>query len=169
MTTINRSISILLSITLALVLVLPASAQPLRGQKEGDRAFDDKREAIEARKIAFITRQLSLTPAEAQDFWPIYNEYNARVEQISGRFKEVRDQLPEPQDMNKEQAAQYVEAEVRRFEEAAALRREYSEKMLEVISVQKLAMLFEAERGFNRMLFREAQRRHRQNGREGRN
>jgi len=30
---------------------------------------------LEAIKIAYITQQLNLTPAEAQRFWPVYNSY----------------------------------------------------------------------------------------------
>ena len=34
---------------------------------------------INAVKIAYITNQLNLTPAEAQQFWPIYNRYFSEV------------------------------------------------------------------------------------------
>ncbi len=153
---------IFLGVFLTSLMLFSGNAQPQRGQRQGDGQPGDKREAIEARRISYITRQLSLTTTEARDFWPIYNEYSAKVEQIAEKFRAIREQLPEPKAMNEEQALQFIEAELQRFEESAALRREYSEKMLEAISIQQLALLFEAERGFNRMLFREAQRRHRQ-------
>ena len=35
-----------------------------------------KMQNIEALKIAFISRQLELTPDEAQVFWPVYNQYS---------------------------------------------------------------------------------------------
>lgn len=34
---------------------------------------------LEAIKIAYITQQLNLTPAEAQRFWPVYNSYSSEV------------------------------------------------------------------------------------------
>jgi len=37
-------------------------------------------EDIESRKIAFISTGLSLTPAEAAVFWPVYNEWNKKFE-----------------------------------------------------------------------------------------
>ena len=36
-------------------------------------------EAIESEKIAYITKQLKLSPSEAQRFFPIYNKYNEEM------------------------------------------------------------------------------------------
>ena len=41
-----------------------------------------KREKIHAQKIAFISTEVDLTPAEAQKFWPVYNQYEAEVEVV---------------------------------------------------------------------------------------
>ncbi len=35
-------------------------------------------ERIQSYKIALFTRRLNLTPAEAEKFWPVYNEYDHR-------------------------------------------------------------------------------------------
>lgn len=163
-TDIMRSLGILF---IAILMATNLAAQPQRPGHAGGMQPDERREAIEARKIAHITKQLSLTAEEARKFWPIYNEYNEKVEELSNRFRVQREQLPDVSEMNVAEATQFVNDDLERFETAAALRREYTEKMLGVISVQKVAMLFEAEKSFNRMLFREAQRRHRPNGRGG--
>ncbi len=149
----------------ALFYVTSGFSQLPHGQRQPDRLSDERKEAIEARKISYITRKLSLTPEQAREFWPIYNEYTEKVENLSESFRVQQDQLPRPEEMNQEEAAQYVEAELARFEDAAALRREYAEKMGDVISIQQVALLLDAERSFHRMLFREAQRRHRQDNR----
>ena len=39
-------------------------------------------EKIQELKIAFITQKLNLTPAEAEKFWPVYNEYNTEIKNI---------------------------------------------------------------------------------------
>ncbi len=135
------------------------NAQP--DLRQGERQRQQRKEAIEARRISYITTKLSLTSDEAKVFWPVYNEYTRKVEEVADSFRQTREAMPDPGDMTEEEAAIYVEAEIARFEESAALRRQYTEKLMEVISVRQIALLFEAERGFNRMLFREAQRRHR--------
>lgn len=39
-------------------------------------------EKLTAYKIAFFTRNLNLTPAEAEKFWPLYNDYSARKNKL---------------------------------------------------------------------------------------
>ena len=61
----------LLVLTIGLLFsILSATAQPR----------DSKRfAAIESEKIAYVTKELNLTPAEAQRFFPIYNHYSNEV------------------------------------------------------------------------------------------
>src|SRR4051812_21621428 len=51
-------------------------AQP-RGERNQER-----REDIEAQKVAFITQKLNLTPEEAQKFWPVYNQYQDKIQEL---------------------------------------------------------------------------------------
>ncbi len=148
------------SLVLMLVFVLGASAQGQRGARQPDQRMN----AIDSRRIAYMTSQMSLSSSEATEFWPIYNEYNAEIEELSDTFRQRREELPEPRHMTEEEAGLYVEYEIERFEESARLRREYTQKMLEVVSARQVAILFDAEREFNRIIFREAQRRHRRDG-----
>ena len=38
--------------------------------------------ALESLKIAFLTKQLNLTPEEAQKFWPVYNQYTQELRKM---------------------------------------------------------------------------------------
>lgn len=49
----------------------------LNAQQEGGNE-----DAIESLKIAFLTKQLSLTPEEAQKFWPVYNQYTMELKKM---------------------------------------------------------------------------------------
>ncbi len=46
------------------------------------RMGEEKRAKIEMYKIQFITEKLGLSPAEARDFWPVYNEHKLAVDEI---------------------------------------------------------------------------------------
>ena len=48
---------------------------------------------MQALKIAFITQRLDLTSAEAEKFWPIYNEYEVEINnlRISNKTGDVLD------------------------------------------------------------------------------
>ncbi len=48
----------------------------------------ERRAKAEVYKIAFITEKLELTPKEAEVFWPVYNEYNAKVKALREKDRE---------------------------------------------------------------------------------
>lgn len=70
---------------LAIILLVSALSVAAYAQDGPHKA---QRDRIQAEKIAFITRELELTPEEAQVFWPVYNQYEK--EQMEGN-KAVRD------------------------------------------------------------------------------
>ena len=57
---------------ISLALLLSAS---VFGQKQNNSK--PNREKIKAMKVGFITEKLDLTTAEAQKFWPVYNEFES--------------------------------------------------------------------------------------------
>ena len=62
-------------------------AQQKRMIKDGDR-----KEEIEAMKVGFLTKRLSLSPEEAKTFWPVYDQYQAELNKIrEARRGEIKD------------------------------------------------------------------------------
>lgn len=55
-----------------------AFAQQPRQRGEGE----GWREKVRAEKVAFLTQELSLTETEAQAFWPVYNDVQARNREV---------------------------------------------------------------------------------------
>src|ERR1700759_2274632 len=45
---------------------------------------DDQR--IDVIKMAYITHELNLTPQEAQNFWPVYNNYQNEIKQARNQY-----------------------------------------------------------------------------------
>jgi hypothetical protein len=43
----------------------------------------DARKRIHEEKVAFFNKRLNLSKAEAQKFWPVYNDYQSRKNKIS--------------------------------------------------------------------------------------
>ncbi len=124
--------------------------------------------ALESRRIAYITDYMDLTPEEAKKLWPIYNEYNNKVKDLNESLREKREEMPEASEMTEEQAALFVENEIQRFEKMAEIKREFHENLKDVLPLKKVALLYEAERSFNRMIFRESQQRGRDRDRRDR-
>lgn len=162
MMTFYRTIGLFI---LLVMLQLSLSGQgPGQGQRFQEERIEQRRQAIKARRVAHITDQLSLTPAEARQFWPVYNEYLEKYEELSQKHRRWQYQFQSIERLSESEAAELAEREVRRLEESAVLKRTYHEKLKEVLPLKKIAMLYEAERSFNNMLLRESQ--HRMRGRQ---
>ena len=110
------------------------------------------RERLEAARIAFITTRLDLSPEQAQDFWPIFNEFN---EQREEKLKQIASLNPRSntESISKEEAQRLIK---QRFE----LQRELIEdeeafvlKAATVISYQQILQLNSINREFARSIY----------------
>lgn len=108
-------------------------------------AQDQDRQKIESAKIALITNRLSLSTEQAQQFWPIYNEYSERRKDVSRKLR----QNSRSADGN---AMDDLEESVELKQKLVDLEKEYNSKFLRVITAQQLQELHNTERTFNKML-----------------
>ena len=83
--------------TLAIALV--CSAAVFAQNKEAKKAAkNDFREKMRSEQVAFITSELNLTEAEAQAFWPVYNDIQAQKREAFGKSFEAMKALKEAVD-----------------------------------------------------------------------
>lgn len=122
------------------------------------------REKIRSARIALITERLNLTPEQAQQFWPVYNEFTDKRRQIGAEFDEKRRSM-DRRTATEEEKRELLDMGMKVKEEQLHLEKEYSDKLLEVISVEQLMALRKAEEDFRRMLLEQLQKR--QNRRNG--
>lgn len=114
------------------------------------------KEKIESARIGFITERLGLSPEQAERFWPLYNEYRQRNQDASKSFRQFKAGL-DPDGPTEEESRRLVELELALKQQRLDLEKEYSKRMLEVISTQQVASLREAERDFRGILLRRLQ------------
>ena len=130
-------------------LVLLALTPFLSGQT------DEQVARFEEEKIAFFTKELQLTEAESEKFWPLYNDFNNRIMKISederntlryfhGNMENLSDQ--EVSDM----LAKYLDLNNQKHK----LELEYHKKFREILPDQKVMMMYVAERQFRMHLIR---------------
>lgn len=116
-------------------------------------------EKIKAEKISFFTEKLSLTSAEAQAFWPVYNEFEKK------RF-DIQRQIHEFEHMPDEKFASLSDSEIDKmtnnyigsFEKEALLLKEYNKQFLKVLPKKKVLMMYRTENQFRGHLIREYKR-----------
>jgi hypothetical protein len=100
---------------------------------------------VEAQRVAFITQRLSLSPEEAQQFWPLFNQFSEKLRQIrmSGKAdKQVLD------DVSDAEAEKIIMAQFEGETKEVELKKEYYQKFKKVISAKKIAKLYRAEHDF---------------------
>jgi hypothetical protein len=112
------------------------------------------RDRIEAARIAYITDQLELTPQEAEKFWPIYREFTQQRREIRREIRETT-RHADPNKTDQEIVDQQFQMKQKELD----LEKDYSGRLLKVISAQKLRSLPQAERRFRQMILDQIQRR----------
>jgi hypothetical protein len=116
-------------------------------------------EKIKAEKISFFTEKLSLTSAEAQAFWPVYNEFEKK------RF-DIQRQIHEFEHMPDEKFISLSDSDIDKmtnnyissFEKEATLLKEYNKQFLKVLPKKKVLMIYRTENQFRGHLIREYKR-----------
>lgn len=134
----------LLSLLVANVLPILASAQ-----NPGDR----RDERLAAFRAEVFTRVLKLTPEEAQNFWPLYNEFSDKREQAQEELRPAK-QLDQMSDAEVEdQIKRHFERKQRELD----IERDFYQKVRKVLPLRKIAKLPMAEREFRESLVKRLQ------------
>lgn len=145
MNTIVKSIA---AVTLVLFMV-PSTF----GQENRREQAQEKKEKIEALKISFITTELALTIEEAEKFWPIYNEMEAKLKAEKKIQRNLEKELKENEATltdaeNKSKALALFDSE----QKEVTIKREYFTKIGDQIGYTKSTKLLSLEQKFKREL-----------------
>lgn len=143
----------LILILALLIQVNPVSAQQKHKTMQHGNQPGTKHEKMEAQRVAFITQQLNLTPEEAQAFWPVYNEYDAKRHEMRKSFRESSDLKKDQLDkLTEAEASQILDNQIIEAQRFLDLRKEYHAKFKSVLPAVKVLKLYESERDFQKML-----------------
>ena len=112
-------------LTFFVALTNAVIAQPLDDDKK-------QQDNIEALKVAFISKELELTPEEAQKFWPIYNQYSKELAVASKDNVDVLD----------------------RDEKVLNVRKRYKEQFVKVLGQPRINKMYGAEGRFHKILIK---------------
>jgi sulfite reductase alpha subunit-like flavoprotein len=113
------------------------------GQQNGKR-----QEKIKALYVAYITQQLSLTPDEAQKFWPIHGQYDAELRAVN---------MGNTNELDKQQAALNV-------------KKKYQANFIKILGADRTNDFYRKDAEFRkRMIEKLKQLRQKQNERQGGN
>ena len=144
----------LIAITLCMFLCVACFSQ------REHPVLKEKMANIKAKKIAFITDELSLTPEQAEKFWPLYNEYSEKTkEQRNVKIKGNRDRngqsASDEEFLSDDQAMAMLNEMIKNEEEKLQSKKEFVSKLKSFLKTQQILQLFRAEKKFKRNIFRD--------------
>ncbi|MCB0820789.1 MAG: sensor of ECF-type sigma factor [Bacteroidetes bacterium] len=113
------------------------------------------RERIRAQRVAFITSRLELTPAEAEKFWPIYNQFTDEFEAVKKEMNQLRKSTNENlMSMSDKDIEKALEEDLANQQKITDLQRKYQKELKSAISARKIALLYKTERDFKLQLLK---------------
>lgn len=102
-------------------------------------AQDTGDDRVEAVRMAYITKELELTPTEAQQFWPVYNSYMNEIKGAANDF---------PDD------------EIKREETIVNVRKKYKAQFKKILnSDNRVNKVYVVDRNYRDLLRKELQKR----------
>jgi len=127
--------------------------------KEMDK---NKREQIEAQKVAFITKRMELTPDEAKVFWPVYDQYDKQLHELRKEYREsMKSKGKDLSELSDAEIEVLIDKEIEIKEEELNVRKEMHTELKKLIGPRKVAMLYRAEKEFHRELLQRLKEGHR--------
>lgn len=138
--------ALFLSISLAVAATVGFSQEPRP-------RFQENMERIQAERVSYLTNRLDLTVQEAEKFWPLYNEYLGKREEL---FASRHKQMPrgfDPEQLSDQDLEKMFNSILDQDISLAELKKEYYLKIREILPIKKVLMLHRAEQDFmNHML-----------------
>jgi hypothetical protein len=126
----------MLRFLLILVGLLPAMV--FCQENESTRSGNEAKK-IQAMEVAYMTKELNLSPEEAQRFWPVFNKYRDEVRTALNN-RNTTDQLE-------------------RQQQVLDLRKRYRTEFSKILTQERANRVFSSEDQFRQMVRREFQKR----------
>lgn len=130
------------------------SVEVLAQDRKNDRKHFDK-EAFEARRNAFITAEVGLTPEEAAEFIPLCDELRKRKFEAGRESRKLSKGLRKKENPTVAEYEEAVEKSLEAEVEEARLEKEYYAKFKQILSAEKIYKYRDAEMKFYRQYMKE--------------
>jgi hypothetical protein len=134
---------------LLVLLHMPVNAQ----ERSGDK--------IKALKVAYITERLSLTPEEAEVFWPVYNDFENRKNEINHNRRKIGEEFNKNQENLSDAEINKLLDEGNKLNKAESeLAIQFDKKFRDILPPAKVMKLYIAEVQFRNYLINKFREQH---------
>lgn len=115
---------------------------------------EERARQIKSQRIAFISQRLDLSPAEAEKFWPVFNQYDREQEAVRKELRDLHRELRKDAANTEAEAGAALDREMAARQKDLDIRRKYVGEFRRTIGAVKALQLGRAERDFNRELLK---------------
>lgn len=140
-------------LTICILSICSAFAQ--EKQRHGNHQDYDQ---ILSTKIAFITKELNLTPDEAVKYWAVYNQGWDKIMQeghnVRKTLRAIKKTMEENPGKNGNELQQLMQDHFKACENELNAKKELFDQLCKVVSVEKAAKTFIAEEKFRIILIK---------------
>ena len=112
---------------------------------------EKRKEKVEALKRSYFSEKLELTPAEAEKFWPIYNEFSKKEDALRKAGKGDKKKGEEPK-LNEKEALVEIDRVAQNKKEHIDLESQFLKDCLPVLGPDRTMRLVRLEHEFQREL-----------------
>ena len=133
---------------IGLILLLLAGLRVGAQPPPGDDDWMNRSERVRAQRVAYLTQRLQLTTTEAQQFWPVFTEYENARRELTRRLRPGGRE----EELTEAQAEDFLDQQLELEAQLLELRREYVAKFRQILPAKKVVMLPRADREFKREL-----------------
>ena len=116
------------------------------------REDDGWRDKMKAEKVAWLTTAMDLTPAEAEKFWPVYNNMENERRDAFGKVMKAFKALDEGIKAGKsdKELSVLLNAYVNAMKDSRSVEAKFTPALTKILSVEKVAKMFVSEEEFRR-------------------
>jgi len=145
-----------LLLTLTIFLFIPAFTVWAQGGRTDEQRRQDFEE-LRTKRIAFFTKEIGLTEAEAKEFWPVFNELEEKKFELNRNMRQeirkVRDAERAGKSVSAAEYDRLVNIIMDTREKESALEKEYLKKIQKILSPEKVFKYLQAGHRFAREAF----------------
>lgn len=123
--------------------------------------IDERIERVKALRVAYISDRLDLTPEEAQRFWPVFNQFDDKMDNLHKQKRQLMFKLrPEnASNLSDKESAQLMDEDDRIETEIQNNKKQLVKNLQGVIPNQKIIMLRQIEIEFKQKLLKQIKNR----------
>lgn len=161
--------------TSLLILACSLSFAQQQGKSEEERRAEWER--LKAARVAFLSNRLQLDVATAQQFWPVFNEYESKKEALGNKYNKQKYELVSEnggwRNLSDANADKMLDIYLEQKQAELDLEKEYLAKFNKVLDKGQIWMVIRIDSDFRRSLMKRISDREGQpdeprgNGRDG--